>query len=178
MKNKEIAVGDSTELEIIYITGKRRGTSSKSPSIQTNEGPPQRKVTIRATAVQQPDSTYPITLKPYKIYVSRAGKVEVDFAKFTVRNVSDADLGLSVVGQPSGYFDLEVPESVPAGDSVQCKLTVNPEFLETTFEKSITLELSDAAHSRFTIPVVRRLIGPQKTAATNPAPDKKAGGKK
>jgi hypothetical protein len=157
----ELAVGDSIELEIIFLTGKRRGAQSKSPSIQTNEGPPQRRVTIRATVVQTPDSTYPITIKPYRIYVSRAGEVEVDVGKFNITNVSDQDLNVSVVGSPPGYFQVEIPETVKAGESAECKLKVNPEFLETAFEKSITLELSDAAQTRFTVPVIRRLIGAQ-----------------
>lgn len=180
MQKKEIAVGDSTQLEIIFLTGKRQGTQSKSPSIQTNEGPPQRRVTIRATVVQQPDSTYPITLKPYKLYVSRAGEVEVDETKFKVTNISDADLGISVVGQPPDYFELEIPEKVNAGESVECKLKVNPKYLEGPFEKSITLELTDAAQTRFTIPVIRRLIGGAKkidNSANQVAAPKKGGGK-
>lgn len=159
------------------MTGKHTGTNSKSPAIQTNEGPPQRKVTIRATVVQQPDSTYPIIIKPYRLYVSRVDTTEIDFAKFTVRNVSDADLGLTVIGAPPGYFNLEVPENVPAGDSVHCKLTVNPEFLSEAFEKSITLQLSDDAQTRFTIPVTRRIIGPrQGGAAENPDQGGETGG--
>jgi hypothetical protein len=172
LKSKEIAVGDSTELEIIYLTGKRRGASSKSPTIQTNEGPPKRRVTIRSTVIQQPDSTYPITIKPYKLYVSRAGEIEVDEARFNINNVSDAELGISVVGVPPGYFQVDIPESVGSGQSVECKVKVNPEFLETAFEKSITIELSDAAHSRFTIPVVRRLIG---SSAKKPATPQQGG---
>jgi hypothetical protein len=170
LKNKEIAVGDSTELEIIFMTGKRRGASSKSPTIQTNEGPPQRRVTIRSTVVQQPDSTYPITIKPYKLYVSRAGEIEVDEAVFDITNVSDANLGLSVVGQPPGYFEVELPENIIPGESAECKLKVNPEFLEGAFEKSITIELTDNAKSRFTIPVVRRLIGAGAKPKTSQSP--------
>ena len=97
------------------------------------------------------------------MYVSKAGEVEIDEATFTLNNVSDEDLGVSVVSQPLSYFMLDVPKTIPAGKSVECKLKVNPDKLSGAFEKSITLELSDPSKTRFTIPVVRRLIG-QKAA--------------
>lgn len=159
MNKKELAVGDSTELEIIYSTGKHRGAASKSPAINTNEGPPAKHVTIRTTVVEQPDSTYPITVNPYRLFVSRADTIEVDETKFKIKNVSDQDLDLKIVSQPYGYFGLDIPRTVKAGQTIECKLKVRPDMLDKPFEKSITLELSDAAHSRFTIPVIRRFIG-------------------
>lgn len=173
MQKKELAVGDSTQLEIIFLTSKRNGTQTKSPTIQTNEGPPLRRVTISTTVVPAPDSTYPVTFKPYKLWVSRAGEVDVDEAKFEITNVSDADLEISLVGQPPGYFEVMFPEKVKAGESAECKLKVNPEFLSDAFEKSITFEFSDNAHSRFTVPVVRRFIGQgaQKAPSANPEGD-------
>jgi hypothetical protein len=157
LKQKEIAVGDSTELEIIFLTGKRNGAQTKSPTIQTNEGPPQRRVTIKATVIQQPDSTYPITIKPHRLYVSKLDSIEIDEAVFTVSNISDADLGVKVVGQPPGYFQVDIPEKVKAGEKAECTLKVNPEYLAGAFEKSITIELDDTAQTRFTIPVARKI---------------------
>lgn len=100
--------------------------------------------------------------------MSRAGETEVDDAKFEVTNVSDEDLHISLVGTPPGYFQVTLPEVIKAGQTAECKLKVNPEFLAGAFEKSITLELSDMAQSRFTIPVIRRLIGEQKVEETPP----------
>jgi hypothetical protein len=154
-----LAVGDSTDLEIIYSTGKHRGAASKQPSISTNEGPPDRRVTIKVTVVAQPDSTFPLVINPYRLYVSKAGEVEVDESKFTMTNVSDEDLNVTVVSQPYGYFQLDIPKTVKAGQAAECKLKVHPQYLGEPFEKSITIELSDAAKTRFSIPVVRRLIG-------------------
>jgi len=161
LKKKEIAVGDSTELEIIFLTGKRRGLSTKSPTIQTNEGPPKRRVTIKATVVQQPDSTYPIIIKPYRLYVSKAGETDINFANFEITNVSDTDLGVKVAGAPPGYFDVELPETIKSGETAECKLMVRDDHLAEAFEKSITLELTDQAQSRFSVPVIRRFIGQQ-----------------
>lgn len=126
-------------------------------------------MTIKTTVVRQPDSTYPIVINPYRLYVSKAGEVEVDEAKFTITNVSDQDVDLSIVSQPYGYFKLDIPDKIKAGKSVEAKLKVNEEFLSSAFEKSITLEVGDMAQSRFSIPVIRRFIGTQKPAAQETA---------
>lgn len=178
MGKKELAVGDSTDLEVVFSTTGKSGPTSKSPAISTNEGPPNQNVTIRATIVQQPDSTYPIVIKPYRVYVSRADTIEVDESRFKVTNVSDEELTIKLVSQPPGYFNIEIPETVKAGATAECKLKVNPEYLEGAFEKSITIELSDKAHSRFTIPVARRLIGSQNTAKPQTPGSPATGGKK
>jgi hypothetical protein len=133
---------------------------------------------IKSTVVENPDSLYPITLKPYRIFVSRAGEVEVDEATIQITNVSDQDLGITLVDQPPGYFAIDFPENVGAGQTVEGKLKVRPEMLEQTFEKSITIELSDNAHSRFTIPVIRRFIGAGKPAQSSPGSNPQQGGSK
>ncbi|MDD4052927.1 MAG: hypothetical protein PHR28_13660, partial [candidate division Zixibacteria bacterium] len=46
------------------------------------------------------------------------------------------------------------------------KLKVNREYLAEPFEKSVTLELTDASKTRFTIPVVRRFIGKPNAGVT------------
>ena len=151
-------------MEIIYSSGKHVGPSSKRPSITTNEGPPNKRVTIKCNILRQADSTYPLTITPYKLFVSKAGEVEIDEATFTLTNVSDQDLDIAIVSQPYHYFALDIPQKIAAGQAAECKLKVNPNKLGGSFEKSITLELSDPSKTRFTIPIVRRLIG-QKAAA-------------
>jgi hypothetical protein len=159
LAKKELAVGDSTQLEIIYSTGKNVGKATKRPTITTNEGPPSRNVTISCDAVRAPDSTYPIVIKPYRLFVSKADTIEIDEAKFTIQNVSDQALGVNIASAPYGYFQLTLPKTLKAGETAECRLKVNREFLSEPFEKSVTLELTDASKTRFTIPVVRRFIG-------------------
>jgi len=159
LAKKELAAGDSTALEIIYSTGKNIGKSTKRPTITTNEGPPSRNVTISCDVVRAPDSTYPVVIKPYRLFVSKADTIEIDEAKFTIQNVSDQPVGIKVASEPYGYFKLTLPETLKPGETAECKLKVNREFLSEPFEKSVTLELTDASKTRFTIPVVRRFIG-------------------
>jgi hypothetical protein len=169
LAKKELAVGDSTELEIIFSTGKNIGKATKRPTITTNEGPPSRNVTISCDVVRALDSTYPLIIKPYRLFVSKADTIEIDEARFTIRNISDQDLGVTVTGQPFGYFQLTIPKMVQAGQTADCRLKINPKYLAEPFEKSITLELTDTSKTRFTIPVIRRFIGKPNTGISSGA---------
>lgn len=169
MAKKELAVGDSTQLEIIFSSGTNVGKTSKRPTITTNEGPPSRNVTISCDVVRAPDSTYPIVITPYRLYVSKADTIDIDEAKFEIKNVSDQELKIGIASQPDGYFQLTLPKAIKAGETAQCSLKVNPQYLAEAFEKSVTLELTDASKTRFTIPVIRRFIG-KPNAGVTPAP--------
>ncbi|MBI5267181.1 MAG: DUF1573 domain-containing protein [candidate division Zixibacteria bacterium] len=143
---------------------------SKRPTIQTNEGPPDKYVQIDCEVVRRPDSTYPIIIKPYKLDISQFGEKVRDQMKFTIMNVSDKPLALSTVGLPTDYITVTLPASVPAGKSVEGLIKLKPDALKKEFEKSLTIQLDDEKASRFTIPVKRslRLPGDTTRAANEP----------
>jgi hypothetical protein len=129
---------------------------TKKPRIQTNEGPPHKSVTIITQVVARPDSTYPLIIKPYKLDISQFSPTKVrDEMKFNITNVSEQDMTVTLVSAPEGIFDLELPDKVEAGKTAQGILKLRPEAIETSFEKSFTIELNDGNNSRFTIPVKR-----------------------
>jgi len=109
--------------------------------------------------IEKPDSSYPLTIKPYRLPVSRAGEIDIDEITFEITNVSDETLNLTLVDQPPGYFIVDLPENIGPGETAEAALKVRPERLDQAFEKSITLEVNDNARSRFTVPVFRRFIG-------------------
>jgi hypothetical protein len=165
LQKSELAVGDSTQLEIIFSTKQYRNQVSKSPMISTNEGPPARKVTIKASIVQNPESTYPIVISPFRIDVSKFGDIEDRTeTKFNIANVSKEDLEISLVAKPDGVFEVDLPKMVKAGQAVDGTIKVDDEYLDQEFERSLTLELNDTNNTRFTIPVRRMIRAPQKPA--------------
>jgi len=156
--DKEIlAAGDSTQLEIIFSTKTAVNKVSKSPTIQTNEGPPDKRVRIEATVVARPDSTYPLVIGPYKLDLSQGSDKIVDKIEFTIKNVSDAKLDLKTVSVASDFFELELPESIGPGSIEKGKLKLIKSAIEQSFEKSFTIEVNDTNKSRFTVPVKRTL---------------------
>lgn len=157
MDKEILAVGDSTQLEIIFSTKTAINKVAKSPTIQTNEGPPDKRVRIEATVVSKPDSTYPLVISPYKLDLSQGESNVVDKIEFTIKNVSDAKLDLTSVSFASDFFELELPKSLAPGASDKGKLKLLKSSIEQSFEKSFTIEVNDTNKSRFTVPVKRSL---------------------
>lgn len=137
----------------------------KRPRIQTNEGPPDKTVAIIVTIVDRPDSTYPVIVKPYKLDLSQFGETVRNEVKFTISNVSDEDLKLSLISWKKDYFTVSLPKAVKAGQTAEGMVTLTDYGTKISFEKSFTIQLSDMAGSRFTIPVKRTMRTPGLQAA-------------
>ena len=112
-------------------------------------------VRISTTVVVRPDSTYPVINTPYKLDMSQFTGKKVDHKKLKITNVSDEDLQITLVAYAGDYFDVSLPKSVRAGETVEGEVVLKDDVLEKSFEKSFTFELSDEKHSRFSIPVKR-----------------------
>ncbi len=159
LKRQELAAGDSTELEIIFDTKSYQGGVSKTPIIKTNEGPPNKSVQFHADVVARPDSTYPVVIKPYKLDLTQYGEKTRSEIKFTIANVSDRPLDISLVAAPNDLFEVALPKFIPVGKTGDAVLTLRKSALDESFEKSLTIQLNDNKSSRFTIPVKRSIRG-------------------
>jgi len=161
-----LAPGETTQLEIIFSTGHYSGIVTKRPRIETNEAESGRYVAISTNVVQRPDSTYPVQIRPYKLDMSQFGETVRDQMKFAIVNVSDKNLGLTLVNCPDKLLSIELPSELPAGGSIEALAKLTPGAVKTSFETSFTIQLSDDAKTRFTIPVKRTIKSPGQTAAT------------
>jgi len=167
LENSKLAAGDSTRLEIIFSTGRYRNRVSKSPRIETNEGPPHKSVRIITQVVARPDSTYPVVCKPYKLDISQFGEKVRSRMEFQITNVSEQDLEISLIDRPEGLFELMLPENIKAGQTATASIQLHEDGIESSFEKSITIELNDTQSSRFTIPIKRNLRDQTTTASVS-----------
>ncbi len=132
----------------------------KAPRIQTNEGPPDKTVRIISTIIDRPDSTYPVIVKPYKLDLSQFGETVRDEVKFTISNVSEEDLQVSLIAAKKDYFTVNLPKVVKAGQTAEGTLRLTEQGTKISFEKSLTFQVSDMAGSRFTVPVKRTMRTP------------------
>jgi hypothetical protein len=155
LQKDNLGVGDSTQLEVIFSTGMYSSRVTKTPRIQTNEGPPDKLVRITTDVVVNPDSTYPVIMHPYKLDLTQFGEKVRDEIRFTIKNVSPEALTPSMVYAPTDYLDIQLPKSIPAGKSAEGVVKVKKAFLDKAFVKSFTLQMNDDKKSRFTIPVTR-----------------------
>lgn len=154
--DKEVlAPGDSTRLEVIFSSKRFTNRVTKHPRIQTNAGDQQ--VEFMSTVVRRPDSTYPIVIKPYKLDLSQPMNMTREEIRFTLQNVSDQDLSLSMVASRPDLFAVTLPTKVKAGQSAEGVLKLTADGKAKDFEKSFTFEVSDNVTSRYTVPVKRTL---------------------
>ena len=130
---------------------------TKRPKIMTNEGKPDKRVSISCYIVSRPDSTYPAVIKPYKLDLTQFGEKVRDEVEFRITNVSDKDMEISMVACADAYFEVDLPKSISPGESGTAKLKLRKEALGQEFEKSFTIAVNDAEGSRFTVPVKRNL---------------------
>jgi len=145
------------------MTKSYRSRTSKRPSIETNEGSERKYVQITANIYTDPDSTKPITIKPYKFDISQYGERERNKLEFEITNVSDEELKVALVDMPIGMFKVELPNKIKPGKTEKGKIELTKEYLAEEFEKSITIELNDQDKTRFTIPVKRLIRIPGET---------------
>ncbi len=169
MSKTELAVGDSTALEIIFNTGHYSKTQQKRPAISTNEGPEMKYVQIVCNVYVNPDSTYPIILQPYKFDISQYGEKERSSLEFTVKNISDQDLDISLVDMPAGMFKITLPKKIKAGQEGKGRIEILKDYVGKEFEKSATFQFSDKLNTRFTVPIKRTIRIPGAVAADTTA---------
>jgi hypothetical protein len=147
--------GDSTMLELIYSSAHASGTIRKSATISTNGSEQNYNVTFAANITSQPDSTYPVIIKPYKLDISQFGEKSRQEMKFSIVNVSDVDLEPTLISCPDDIFKVILPKKIKAGQTGEGTLKLKGEKLGEEFQNSFTISLNDKNNSRFTIPVKR-----------------------
>lgn len=115
-----------------------------------------------------------MVVKPYKLDISQFGERVRDKMKFTIVNVSESDVNLSLIAGIPDIVSIELPKSIGAGKSATGLVTINDDALTIEFEKSFTFQVDDAASTRFTIPVKRSIKKPTTVGASA---ESKSGGK-
>ena len=144
-------------MEIIFSTKSYNTKVSKRPRITTNEGPPDKTVTISAEIIQRPDSTYPIIIRPYKLDISQFSEKVRDKMKFTIVNSSDKEVALNLIAGIPDFATIDIPKKIGARQSASGEVELLSSVLGKSFEKSFTIEVTGDTTSRFTVPVKRSI---------------------
>ena len=121
------------------------------------------------------DGAHPDSLKPVTLSASILIWVPAEMykeKKLVVKNVSATPVKMKLVSQPYGFAVIEIPDGeIKQGKTKEIKVKVDKTFTGTEFKKSFTVELTDSAKTRFTVPVT---IGElQASVATKQFPAKK-----
>ena len=164
-----LAVGDSTDVEIIFNTGHYSSRTSKSASIISNSPGMSPALSITAHPVKSVDSLKLFTVAPAQISLDSLRPEEQKKPweyELAVRNVTSEDIELSLVSVPYQYLKVDVPGgSIEPGSEKTIKVKVDRDIADQLFNKSFTLEASDSARTRITVPISKAMRwGPAPTS--------------
>jgi hypothetical protein len=170
LDKKELAVGDSTKVELIFSTGHYSSSVKKSARIMCNSAGTIPRLQIGADVRKSMDSLDIFAVEPYLIDLDKDRPEDQKHAweyQFTLKNMTDADLSFTIVSQPHEYCEIDFPENkaIGPGKDKTFKIKFEKGIADDIFAKSFTIEASDEAHTRMTIPFVKSMRwGPAPTS--------------
>jgi hypothetical protein len=174
----ELAVGDSTWIELIFTTGSNKGTVSKSARVTTNDtivGPVS--ISFKVDAAEPTDSVLKLAAEPYQLDFGPIEKKRRPKLETEITNRSQEEMELQVVAFPPDYFKkVELSDDdLKPGDDTKLKVELNRDREEEQFRKTVTIEgRSKVNNSKFriSIPVIKG-IGEEGTTKKETAAQKK-----
>lgn len=155
LEDSVLAPGDSTRFEIFFSTGLYRGYVAKRPYVETNISKAKRYLKIKSQLIANPERDLPLLIEPRRLHVAQVTVKPRRTAKFQIENRSDKDFKITPIDWAKDYFDVNLPEMVPAGGTVEGSITVHKDKTLEEFERSLTFSISDDDKTRYTIPVER-----------------------
>ena len=131
------------------------------------------RLSFSANPVAAPDSLELFTLAPYQLDLDvnrpedqrKAWEYEI-----TVQNHSEEEIEFTLVSRPMGDgIKVEIPDdAIKPGKDETIKVKIDPRIAEDIFTKSFTIEASDSAHTRYTLPIEKKMRwGPAPTSSTH-----------
>lgn len=156
LKKKELAPGESLEVEIILETGKiRQGLFQKAPVFYTdNRETPRITITLMGFNLKPDDNQPPIKVSPVVVHLQKSqpnavGSIEI------VNNTGRNIIPKMAAGAQPDFLQIEMPyRQISPGqkETISVKL-VTDSLREDTTDESITIVFNDQKQSRFTIPI-------------------------
>lgn len=170
-----VAVGDSTEIELIFTSSKGGYgiATSKSATVTCNDNDRGSfPLTLKAKVYQYPDSLAPLSLSASSFtYESKTRSNEV---KLKVKNVSKNKVKMTLASCPYGFLKVNVPDSeLKPGKEKEIKIKIDPTLKDEEFKKSFTLAVNDSLGTRYTVPVVLFKTAPPPSIQPPPGESKK-----
>jgi hypothetical protein len=151
-----LAPGDSMKVGIYWDIKRNLGKIERKARIFTNAGPDPVWLHLKGTVVHYPDSTRPISPKPFRFLLARSSHKDIDSLSFTLTNHSNQNLAVGFASFPPEEVELVLPDSVQALASSTGYVKLRSEFADTEFQTSVTLLMSDQGHTHITIPIGRK----------------------
>lgn len=146
--------GDSLPFEINFDTKSFRGAVVKKPWFKLKGDTTIYGFKFYAQVAVASSDYYPLRGFPYVLDVSQADTANHQ-VKFTLENLSDEDVTVSVADFPVIASKIDFPETILAGEKVSASLTVIPSYFDSVVATSVTFEVNHSQLYRLTLPILR-----------------------
>lgn len=151
-----LAPGDSMKVSVRWNTSRQVGKLGQYPRIFIFGNPEPHYIALIGTVAQALDEVRPVSVKPFKAAFARTSSISIDSVNFTFTNHSPEDLALNIVSYPSESFEVKFPAEVKTGATADGYVKITPQFTDSEFKGSITIEFEGRKKNRLTIPVQRK----------------------
>ncbi len=156
LEKSRLRPGDSTRLVIIFDTQRFRGRTTKRPKIVTNEGPPDKHLSVFSNVIPTTDSTAPIRIEPYGA-VFDLEKVR-QITPLEITNVSNQPVTLEMISYDTEFLAVDLPKTVAPGATASGTVTIRDDVMDMSFAKSFTIDVYSAGDQnerpvRFSVPI-------------------------
>ena len=157
LEDSTIAPGDSMQLQIVLNTERYRGYISKKPQFTSNANFDPTVLHIYAETITNPIETTPVAVRPVVLDLSQHSPVPETVGTISLQNTAGESVNVEAVDTSSAEFTVTIPASIPAGRSSDIVVTLNDSAIETSFARSITIEVTSSSERvRYSIPVFRK----------------------
>jgi hypothetical protein len=177
----ELAVGDSTWIELIYTMGQHSRQTHKSARVSTNDTTTGNvTISFKGKGWLDSDTSIMLGLEPRVLDFGPLGKKRRTKLETKIKNLSEEKMELSIVGYPPEFFK-EVKlskDKIKPNKTAKLKVKLKRETEDQRFQKSITLEAKGKNKTyRFTVPVQKGIESKVAAKKTPKSGEKKPGEK-
>jgi hypothetical protein len=153
----ELAVGDSTWVELIYTMGQHSMEISKSARVVTNDTiTGDINISFKGKGWSPSDSSIKLSVDPQVLDFGPVGQKRRNEIETKIKNLTPEKMELAVVGYPPEFFkEVELSkDNIKPNQTAKLKIRLKKEMEDQRFQKCITLSAKgkDTTY-RFTLPV-------------------------
>jgi hypothetical protein len=157
LSKKEIAPGDSVEIEIRWNTERTYGPVKRYPRIYYQNAEKPLRLALFTNVLNVPDSNLSTSVWPFRFELGKHAAFSVDSLEFRIKNTTDREIEVGLASHGLERCELMLPASLPPNKDSFGYIKIKPEFLNEEFEDSITLRFSHDVKHVITIPVRRKI---------------------
>lgn len=155
MKKTELAIGDSTKLEILYNTGSSVSRERKYVEVTSNDvASGFNRLEVTAEVKPKPDTLLTLTYSPYILEFIEEEKGKLKENKVEFINIGKEEYKFKILDYPRDLYEVKLSQEVlKPGKKMELKVKPLKGFPRDNVRKSLTLEVKGEKEFRITIPL-------------------------